>query len=260
MAEPPVPGPAADEPRPRTAPTDAGCQPTAVLETALGSDVYETVADYVALRVRRARDAVRLGLAQAPAAVVREAGGGDRHALDRPTARGSSRRRAASCSGGTPTAACSSARSSRAPGGDRVARVLTAGTPYWGSPKSFFPLAFGVESPGCSTLDLIINNDRLKSFAKNLSGLYNLYPSANFPPWLTRRRRAAEPGRRQRVRRRDRRQQRAVQPGERRPPERVRRLLRQRRADRRARGRRHGAEHDPQRQRRSTTTTARSRT
>ena len=32
-------------------------------------------------------------------------------------------------------------------GGDRVARVLTAGTPYWGSPKSFFPLAFGVESP-----------------------------------------------------------------------------------------------------------------
>ena len=32
-------------------------------------------------------------------------------------------------------------------GGDRVARVLTAGTPYWGSPKSFFPLAFGVEAP-----------------------------------------------------------------------------------------------------------------
>ena len=32
-------------------------------------------------------------------------------------------------------------------GGDRVARELTAGTPYWGSPKSFFPLAFGVESP-----------------------------------------------------------------------------------------------------------------
>ena len=70
-------------------------------------------------------------------------------------------------------------------GGDRVARVLTAGTPYWGSPKSFFPLAFGVESPAWSTLDAIIDNDRLKSFAKNLSGLYNLYPSANFPAWLT---------------------------------------------------------------------------
>ena len=70
-------------------------------------------------------------------------------------------------------------------GGDRVARVLTVGTPYWGSPKSFFPLAFGVESPVLSEMDALIDNDRLKGFARNLSGLYNLYPSANYPAWLS---------------------------------------------------------------------------
>ena len=69
--------------------------------------------------------------------------------------------------------------------GKRVARVLTAGTPYWGSPKSIFPLAFGVESPLFSVLDAIINNNRLKAFAVNLAGLYNLYPSDRYGPWLS---------------------------------------------------------------------------
>jgi hypothetical protein len=67
----------------------------------------------------------------------------------------------------------------------RVARVLTVGTPYRGSPKSLFPLAFGVESPTFSALDALINNDRLKLFARNLAGLYNLWPSDRYGPWLT---------------------------------------------------------------------------
>lgn len=69
--------------------------------------------------------------------------------------------------------------------GQRVARVLTEGTPYWGSPKAIFPLAFGIESPLFSALDVLINNDKLKAFAVNLAGLYNLYPSDRYGPWLT---------------------------------------------------------------------------
>ena len=69
------------------------------------------------------------------------------------------------------------------PGGARVARVLTAGSPYWGSPKSIFPLAFGIETP------LLVGDGRAdqqrrecSSLRGNLAGLYHLYPSDNFGP------------------------------------------------------------------------------
>jgi hypothetical protein len=71
------------------------------------------------------------------------------------------------------------------PDGAKVARVLTVGTPYWGSPKSVFPLIFGVESPLFSILDGLIDNDKLKQFAVNLAGLYNLYPSDRYGNWLS---------------------------------------------------------------------------
>lgn len=67
----------------------------------------------------------------------------------------------------------------------KVARVLTIGTPYWGAPKAVFPLAFGVESPGFSTLDPLLDNDALKALSHNLAGMYQLYPSNAFGPWLT---------------------------------------------------------------------------
>ncbi len=70
-------------------------------------------------------------------------------------------------------------------GGARVARVLTAGSPYWGSPKSIFPLAFGIESPLPSAMDVLINNAEMKELARNLAGLYHLYPSDKFGPWLS---------------------------------------------------------------------------
>jgi hypothetical protein len=70
-------------------------------------------------------------------------------------------------------------------GGAKVARVLTAGAPYWGSPKSIFPLAFGIESPLWSSMDLLINNTRMQSLAVNLAGLFHLYPSDHYGPWLT---------------------------------------------------------------------------
>lgn len=66
----------------------------------------------------------------------------------------------------------------------RVARVLTVGTPYWGSPKSIFPPAFGIEMP--YILDnIIFNEEDLKAFSDNLAGLMQLLPSDEFGPWLT---------------------------------------------------------------------------
>jgi pimeloyl-ACP methyl ester carboxylesterase len=68
---------------------------------------------------------------------------------------------------------------------DKVARALTVGTPYQGAPKSVFPLAGGVEAPGWSQLDPLLDNDDLKAFAVNLGGLYYLWPSAAYGDWLT---------------------------------------------------------------------------
>ena len=67
----------------------------------------------------------------------------------------------------------------------KVARLLTIGTPYWGSPKALFPLAAGIETPALSSLDGIVLNSDLKAWAVNAFGLYFLYPSANYGPWLT---------------------------------------------------------------------------
>ena len=161
-----------------------GCQPTTVLETALGSDVYETVADYVRSEygARGTLFAWDWRKRPQPSFAKLEQAIDDALARDGPWKQQEAGRVVlwGHSYGGLFIRAFIEGS-----GGDRVARVLTAGTPYWGSPKSFFPLAFGVESPGWSTLDAIIDNTRLKSFAKNLSGLYNLYPSANFPAWLT---------------------------------------------------------------------------
>lgn len=67
----------------------------------------------------------------------------------------------------------------------KVDRMVTIGTPYWGSPKALFPLAAGIEIPGFNPLDLFVKNSDLQSWAINALGLYFLYPSANYGPWLT---------------------------------------------------------------------------
>ncbi len=67
----------------------------------------------------------------------------------------------------------------------KVERVLTIGTPAWGSPKALFPLFAGIETPDLSGLDLFMDNEDLHEFAKNLFGSYFLYPSSSYGPWLT---------------------------------------------------------------------------
>ena len=69
---------------------------------------------------------------------------------------------------------------------EKVARVLTLGTPYWGSPKAIFPLALGVETPVDDVgLDYFIGNDNMQFFARNLAGDYQLFPGAAFGQWLS---------------------------------------------------------------------------
>ncbi len=68
---------------------------------------------------------------------------------------------------------------------EKVARAVTVATPYWGSPKSLFPFVYGVEAPGLSELDGFFDNDELREFARHLQGLFFLWPSARYGPWLS---------------------------------------------------------------------------
>jgi pimeloyl-ACP methyl ester carboxylesterase len=67
----------------------------------------------------------------------------------------------------------------------KVARAVTVGAPYWGSPKALFPLAAGVETPIPSLFDaLLYPNSHVRQFARNLQGLYFLWPSPSYGNWL----------------------------------------------------------------------------
>lgn len=67
----------------------------------------------------------------------------------------------------------------------KVARALTVATPYLGSPKTIFPLAAGIETPQASTMDALMSNAGLQALAKNLQGLYFLYPTTAYGGWLS---------------------------------------------------------------------------
>jgi pimeloyl-ACP methyl ester carboxylesterase len=69
---------------------------------------------------------------------------------------------------------------------ERLARVLTAGTPFWGATKPLNFATFGLENPlsGLLDLDTLMPNAAAKAFARNLAGLYWLVPSDHYGPWL----------------------------------------------------------------------------
>jgi len=78
----------------------------------------------------------------------------------------------------------------------RVARVLTAGTPYFGSAKPLLPLltgresaagttAFGIDLPLDQSLDILLRDKAFADLARNLEGMYQLYPSdKHVKDWL----------------------------------------------------------------------------
>ena len=156
-----------------------------IVETVLGSDVYESTADWL----RGAFDASRLTLfgwdwRKAPHRTFERLDDAITDALDRPGPWKEQRAGRVVLYGHSYGGLLIRSFIEGASGA-RVARVLTAGSPYWGSPKAVFPLAFGVESPGWSVMDLLISNVRMRSLAGNLAGLYHLYPSDRFGPWMS---------------------------------------------------------------------------
>ena len=61
--------------------------------------------------------------------------------------------------------------------GKKVARVANFGSPWWGAPKAWFAMAYGYESPGFSPTDLLVSGPLFKLFARNLTGMYYLFPT-----------------------------------------------------------------------------------
>ncbi len=106
-----------------------------------------------------------------------------------------------------------------------------------GRPKPMFPIAFGIETPEFSALDLFIENDNLRTFMVNSSGGYSLMPSDNYGQWLRYDGEPQDQGGVSRFPRLGRRQHRAVRAGPRAAPA-DRRLHERRRRDRHAQ--RHG--------------------
>jgi pimeloyl-ACP methyl ester carboxylesterase len=70
---------------------------------------------------------------------------------------------------------------------EKVARVLTTGSPWWGAPKSLFFPTFGVENPlsGIIDLDTVLPNQDAKELARDMGGLYHLMPPPKLGKWLS---------------------------------------------------------------------------
>lgn len=74
---------------------------------------------------------------------------------------------------------------------DKVERVLTLGTPYWGAPKAIFALLEGdTETPAIAKLDALNLTrpgfaNELQAFARTSEGMFWLYPSERYGPWMT---------------------------------------------------------------------------
>ena len=69
----------------------------------------------------------------------------------------------------------------------KVARAITLGTPYWGAPKSDSALLISKSNEPVSEafgLDLFLFRSNLQLAARNMQGLYWLYPAAQYGPWL----------------------------------------------------------------------------
>ena len=68
---------------------------------------------------------------------------------------------------------------------DKVPRMVTVGTPYWGSPKTIFPLAAGEEAPMLGPMDVLMSNSGLKAASRTFPGHFSLVPAFGYGPWLS---------------------------------------------------------------------------
>jgi pimeloyl-ACP methyl ester carboxylesterase len=69
---------------------------------------------------------------------------------------------------------------------EKVSRAVTIGTPYWGAPKSMVALLNGRSNEfATEPLDFVFGQENLQYAVRNYTGLFWLYPSAAYGPWLT---------------------------------------------------------------------------
>jgi pimeloyl-ACP methyl ester carboxylesterase len=68
---------------------------------------------------------------------------------------------------------------------DKVLRMVTVGTPYWGSPKTIFPLASGEEAPMLGAMDILMSNSGLKAASRTFPGHFSLMPAFGYGRWLS---------------------------------------------------------------------------
>lgn len=162
---------------------DAGPREGQILETVLGSDVYGSTVDFlrdefgdVNLYAWDWRKSPEEALAGLDALVDRVRAG-----LDPSDPGGGRVILMAHSMGGLVTRLYLNEPARAA----KVSRVLTVGTPYWGTPKGLFPFVYGVESPGPSFLDVVIGNGELRAFARFMQGLFFGWPSDRYGGWLS---------------------------------------------------------------------------
>jgi len=68
---------------------------------------------------------------------------------------------------------------------EKVSRAVTIGTPYWGAPKSMIPLLNGHANEfSLEKLDGMFGPTALQGAVRDYLGLFWLYPSAAYGPWL----------------------------------------------------------------------------
>ena len=74
----------------------------------------------------------------------------------------------------------------------KVARVLTLGTPFWGTPSAWMTLVHGLNTTNFLGWNIFLPGEALTDFAASATGLYYLFPSrayVEYPalgPWLMR--------------------------------------------------------------------------
>ncbi|HEX8102148.1 MAG TPA: hypothetical protein VF533_06030, partial [Solirubrobacteraceae bacterium] len=161
-----------------------GAAPTGIVDSALGSDVYQPALDWLEeiapdnhrVFVWDWRKDPRLAIPRLQAEI--------QAALDQPLPREQGVKKVVlvghSMGGLVMRAAINHAAVAK-----KVSRAVTVGTPYWGSPKAILPVAAGIEAPNASSLDGILGNAAFRALARNLTGNYFLFPSERYGPWLT---------------------------------------------------------------------------
>lgn len=162
-----------------------GSKPTRLLQTLARTDVYGPTATFLAKNMDGAAGIIPWDWRRRPAVSIAGMNAAIKRFLNTPRARAQGQSRVmlyGHSYGGLLI------RSYLEKHPQSVARVLTAGTPYFGSAKSMLPLLTGRESLKSHSifgitiqdgLDLLLLDRKFAQFVRHLEGMYQLQPSAS---------------------------------------------------------------------------------